>query len=701
MDFLRRFISDESSRGKEDENRQNEEEDVLDSVPDEVLVDDVQGEKVVEKPEVPKDKHDLYFEKLATKPIVPRGTRGKLNNKKMAAVLTAAVGLHAAGIEEVVSEGKYAKIAAEGVKTAAKKAYDLGVEAAHLPGETWEKIKSVEQDAEAWLRNRSEIKKRVLDNIRFSGDSGEISDKELGIKNLVVGKNEKGETEILPDQAHKVDWAKFYFKDEVLRGNMPKETADKKYANHRKKVEDWKKRAKAGEDPLRILHDIAQGQGSYDPNQPFVSGIILSEEEEKKGIKKKANCNGRDKYFLATVPEVFPDFKFKDQLSMEKKKDGSLEPHVRQVLKIENTWYSLEGTPFPLQPEKIDGTVFIDPVNALNDYFGFKKSARLTTLNQEKLSGHVDSGPSDGFNKLPPGVIPTRSAYGEGTIMNNPDKEIPFVKTSFEEAQNAMKVAVEKDKEEIERKRKLEHPDEAADLKAEIEKLKKQNGDQTVGGADWESPDVEYVFDSDKKEEEKSELKLSPQQIVEAKVNGVLSFAPVVQGKMKEIESGNIKPYVLDFSDVAEVPLDSVYLAGVEIDFSQLKGIENVTTMEIFYCNMKNIDGLKKVKYFDRLRIDSPQFGVPSYYPGGIQAYIQKQKQRLSEEGYRRSRLGERIERMQTEYSVEAYNELSKVIVPRLKAKVERPGLSENVVELHYPNSFINDFSFNDYFQSK
>jgi hypothetical protein len=152
---------------------------------------------------------------------------------------------------------------------------------------------------------------------------------------------------------------------------------------------------------------------------------------------------------------------------------------------------------------------------------------------------------------------------------------------------------------------------------------------------------------------------------------------------------------------VAEVPLDSVYLAGVEIDFSQLNGIENVTTMEISYCHMKNIHSLKNVKYFDRLRINSPQFGIPPYYPGGIQAYIQKKKHGLSEEGYRRSGLSEDIERMKKEYSAEAYNELSKVIIPRLEAKVERPGLSKNIVELNYPDSFINDFSFNDYFQSK
>lgn len=137
MDILKRFVSDESSRYTQDKSEQDTKKRSSDTNPQQLLDEKIKGEQK-QNFEILKNKDDLYLEKLAKMPIVPPGTRGKLGSKKMAAVLTAAVGLHAAGLEEVVSEGKYAKVAVEGLKKAAKKTHDAGVVAANFPRAAFE-----------------------------------------------------------------------------------------------------------------------------------------------------------------------------------------------------------------------------------------------------------------------------------------------------------------------------------------------------------------------------------------------------------------------------------------------------------------------------------------------------------------------------------------------------------------------------------
>ncbi len=314
----------------------------------------------------------------------------------LATVLSA--GLHVGAAD--MATGSHVKNEAVVQATKAKRATkDMFAESKAFFSENQSGVSSFKEGLETAARNG-----KAYDN------------EELGLRGIEIQKSPDGKLEIKDGQEGRVDWLKFFLAHEVSRGIVDKKMVEakgesleeeiKKYQELSKKTypqetadfEGWKR---------RIIFEIVNDQGDFDPEQPNLNEMVLTKQELEEGKKKHGDCKARLKRNMIIISKVFPGMEIKVQISKD--------PHRRLLVNLANdvsdpSWYIVEDAIDQLKEEDIEGTVIVGPMNFLRAKFGAKKEGNLipSSLSPDKA---YDQGLSDGFDLLPPGLSPTNNVF--------------------------------------------------------------------------------------------------------------------------------------------------------------------------------------------------------------------------------------------------------------------------------------------------
>jgi hypothetical protein len=527
------------------------------------------------------------------------------NTSKKKALLAAAglsLALNAEVVDWTANDGEASKEIGNATIETAKTAYR---HAKVLP----KKVQILAADA--WrtgihaYENMGKIEAYTTPDIVSFAKSGEKFDiPTLGISNLRLGYNTEGKIEIKNSTEVRVDYNAFFFAKEVERGTLAKEAAAAKRSNLEKKMTHWRKQAKKI-DRLHLIHEVLQEQGNYDDQEPLLSTVVLSEEEERNHIPQKGNCSARIKYGLTTINALYPDIELKIQNSIEPTTDGINEFHIRLIGRIDKTWYSFESTPAPLQPHQLDGTVLVSPLNYIADSLDIAKDGRKTSETPPP-NGPTRGAPGDGFTVLPDGVVPAGSAYGG--IPRPPSAPEAFIKQSFEDAQRSAQASAIAEKNYIAEKRQAEKKSEKAkpveddtfirDIQEQTKIMKEKNKAAGIIDDTVDDPEISIHY---LPLEERSE-KLPDETIVQAKITGRLDYR-VFADTSKPIwqQRYDIKQHQIDLSPLAETNLINLSVTGVTVDLAQLNRFENLIVASFDDTRIEHADQLKKavnLKYF-------------------------------------------------------------------------------------------------------
>jgi hypothetical protein len=408
---------------------------------------------------------------------------------------------------------------------------------------------------------------------------------QLGIKDLQFTTGKDGQLEIAEWQTSKVNWPHYFFHKEQLRGVLSAEEAETKEKIFQQEIEQFKQlkdHRPEGVDfyewDKRVLHEILSSEGDYDPEQPYLAGMVPL----KSGEKKQGDCKARLKRNLSIVSQVFPDMPLKIQISND--------PHERLISNLGSddspSWYVLEGTPHSLSEQEIEGTVMISPMNFLSADLNTKREGNFVAPQNAADQSYDTGGVHDGFNLLPPGVRATNNVFKGRTT---PSVYTPEQKLSFESAQERYR------------------PQDMEVRYVDVEDLKP-------------APEIKDQKDA------VEIVHLLPREIVDIKMKGGLAYTnQVVVSDPGSLHAGKeriewsrfhavntthqekremIARKVLDLTPLKNTPLKSLVVTGYKVDVGQLKNKSELMEVVIGSSIAENLDTLADAKKLEKFSWD-------------------------------------------------------------------------------------------------
>lgn len=153
------------------------------------------------------------------------------------------------------------------------------------------------------------------------------------------------------DELKKVNLRKFFLDTELAEG-----ISESEYNDANNKIEEMVEKFKGMKEKdfmLKILHEMVQEQGKYEPTMTYLSDLVNDRE---------GNCKASAKLMLVLMQEVFPEQKVKIQ---------EFGDHIRVITEIAGEWYAMEKpTPAKLTLADLENTALHESDAFLKFYLG-------------------------------------------------------------------------------------------------------------------------------------------------------------------------------------------------------------------------------------------------------------------------------------------------------------------------------------------